>query len=111
MNFESSPSFPTQHALGYHHMHNHIDRDRYVQIIWGNIAESKRHNFDRVDPEKFGNFGTPYDLLSIMHYSRGAFGDGRDTIVPHDRNFLNVIGNRDSLSSGDIARIRNMYQC
>lgn len=54
------------HALGYDHMHNSIDRDGFVQIFWQNIHPDFAFNFDRVDPQWFDNFGTPYDLLSVI---------------------------------------------
>ena len=99
------------HALGYDHMQNHIDRDRYVQILWNNIQPQDRHNFEKVNPGNFGNFGTSYDPYSVMHYFRNAFGiNRRDTIVPLDSRFANVIGQQ-KISSGDVTRLRNMYGC
>ena len=99
------------HALGYHHMQTDVDRDRYVRILYENISQQNRHNFDKVDPAQFGNFGTSYDLYSVMHYFRNAFGiNGRDTIVPLDSRFANVIGQQ-QISSGDVTRLRNMYSC
>lgn len=48
----------------------------------------------------------------ISDYRRNAFGiGGRDTIVPRDARYLNVIGQRNVMSAGDIRRISNMYQC
>ena len=99
------------HALGYDHMQNNIDRDRYVQILWNNIQLNKEGNFKKVNPVNFGNFGTSYDYYSVMHYFRNAFGiNGRDTIVPLDSKFANVIGQQ-KISSGDVTRLRNMYGC
>jgi hypothetical protein len=100
------------HALGYDHMHNHIDRDRYVNIHWENIQAGMESQFHTVDPQWFYNFGTSYDLLSIMHYPRWAFSsNGRDTITPREPGFLDIIGETGVQSSGDIARINNMYEC
>jgi hypothetical protein len=100
------------HALGYHHMQTNADRDRYVRINYEHIAPNMRYNFDKVNPRSFGNFGTPYDYLSIMHYGRRAFSsNGRDTITPLNSSYLNKIGTGQDLSLGDIARLRNMYQC
>lgn len=50
------------HALGYDHMHNAIERDDFVQVMWNNIEPNMQHNFERVNPNLFNNFGTPYDL-------------------------------------------------
>lgn len=54
-------------------MHNHIDRDDYVQIYWDNVEPGMESNFDKVNPAHWDNFGTPYDLLSVMHYPVCSF--------------------------------------
>jgi hypothetical protein len=48
------------HALGYDHMQNHPDRDKYVVILESNITPGDEHNFDKDDPRMYSNFGTPY---------------------------------------------------
>lgn len=53
-------------ALGYDHMHNHAERDKHIQIKWDNIVLRQRHNFEKVNPRLFSNFGTEYDVHSIM---------------------------------------------
>jgi Astacin (Peptidase family M12A) len=99
------------HALGYAHMQNHIDRDNFVRVNFINIILNKRSNFEKVSSSAYGNFGTAYDYLSVMHYRRDAFSrNGKDTIVPLDAKYLNVIGSAE-LSAGDVARIKNMYKC
>lgn len=99
------------HALGYDHMHNAIDRDNFVQIFLQNVSPDFRFAFDRVDPQWFDNFGTPYDLLSVMHYPRWAFSvNGLDTIIPINRNYIDLIG-ASALSPGDVLRLNRMYQC
>jgi choriolysin H len=99
------------HALGYHHMHNHIDRDKYVTVYIENVDPDMAFNFDKVDPAVFGNFNTTYDYLSVMHYPKWAFSNnGKDTMVPTDISYLDKIG-ASELTDGDIARINNMYEC
>lgn len=93
-------------------MHSHIDRDEFVEIVWRNIRPDTRDNFEKVNPRLFGNFNTTYDLSSVMHYSGKAFSkNGRETIVPKDKKFKGIIGQRRELSDGDATRINNMYQC
>lgn len=47
-----------------------------------------------------------------MHYGKKAFSvNNRDTITTKDRSKQDVIGQRTQMSTGDIARIRNMYKC
>lgn len=46
-----------------------------------------------------------------MHYPRWAFSmNGLDTIVPHDRSYIDRIGSND-LTAGDALRLNRMYQC
>lgn len=93
-------------------MHSHADRDDFIEVKWNNIQQDAISNFDKVDPEKFSNFGTGYDLYSLMHYDGKAFSkNNKQTIVPKDRRYKNVIGQREGLSVGDVERINNMYKC
>lgn len=59
--YNGAPMHEAIHALGYDHMHNHIDRDAYVSIRLENVAVDHQHNFDKVDPRWFDNFNTPYE--------------------------------------------------
>lgn len=100
------------HTLGYDHMQNHPDRDKFVKIFWENIQQDSRFNFNKLDSKKFSNFGTKYDYYSIMHYDPLAFSkNGRRTIVPVEAQYRNVIGQRRALSKGDVKRINIMYDC
>lgn len=93
-------------------MHSHAGRDQHVQIMFRNVKEDAKSNFDKVDPKLFSNFGTDYDLFSVMHYDTKAFSkNGKETIVPKNRRFAKVVGQREGLSKGDIQRINNMYEC
>lgn len=93
------------HALGLWHEQSRADRDNFVTIAYENIVPSMAFNFDKhvSDGEDIGD----YDYASIMHYPRWAFSkNGKDTIIPKG-NY--EIGQRDSLSAGDIAAIEYMY--
>ena len=93
-------------------MHNHVDRDRYIEVIWNNIQNDSKSNFDKVDRRKFGNFNTKYDFHSVMHYPKYAFSKNGDaTIIARDTRFAHIMGQREYLSSGDAERINNMYKC
>lgn len=102
------------HALGYTHMQNHADRDDFLKIHWENIDPAYRVNFEKVSPYDFGNFDTPYEFSSLMHYNFDAFSrNGRPTLSPTSkyRSYQNYLGQRRSLTQGDADRINNMYSC
>lgn len=99
------------HALGFDHMHKSADRDDYIRIALENIAPDYHQGFDTAPTYWYDNFGTPYDLLSVMHYARNDFSmNGLDTIIPHDSRYLNIIG-EGTLSDGDATRLNRMYLC
>lgn len=94
------------HAVGLWHEQSREDRNGAVTINWANIETGREHNFNQhiTDGDDVG----PYDFHSIMHYSRTAFSrNGNDTITPLGGQ---AIGQRSSLSPGDVAAVRFMYQ-
>lgn len=94
------------HALGLWHEQSRADRDAYIRILWENIEEDHRYNFDQHINEGI-DFGE-YDYQSIMHYNAYAFSkNGRKTIVPLMDNIK--IGQREQLSAKDIAAVNSMY--
>lgn len=100
------------HALGYIHMHNRPDRDKYVTVLLGNVQPKFIREFDKVNAGIFNYYGTPYDYHSIMHYgSSAASKNGGRTLLTKDAHFLNAIGQRVALSPGDIKRINIKYSC
>jgi astacin len=97
------------HALGFYHMHSSMDRDGFVKINYSNVIYGLSYAFDRYTTS---NFGTTYDLESVMHYTSTAFSkNGQPTIEPYDKTYIPKMGQRVRLSTGDIARINSMYQC
>jgi hypothetical protein len=93
------------HALGLWHEQSREDREQHVQIVWENILTNQRHNFDQhiTDGDDIG----AYDFSSIMHYGPKAFSkNGQPTIIPTGGQ---PIGQRNELSAGDIAAIRQLY--
>ena len=93
-------------------MQSATDRDQFVRINTQNIIPGFEHNFLRYESNFVSMFSTHYDYDSIMHYGRRAFSrNGRDTVTTINPSFANRIGQRSRLSAGDIARIRNMYNC
>lgn len=94
------------HAVGLWHEQSREDRDLFVTINWQNIQSGMAAQFNQhiTDGDDLG----AYDYGSIMHYPRTAFSkNGQETITPTDPNA--VIGQRDGLSPGDVAGVRQMY--
>jgi len=100
------------HALGYDHMQNHAERNSHIVIVWDNIDAADYPKFKRVDSTQFGNFGTPYDYYSVMHFDKFAFSkNDKATVLPKNSQYNHVIGQRITMSKGDQERINNMYKC
>ncbi|CAG9807142.1 unnamed protein product [Chironomus riparius] len=100
------------HALGFDHMQNHADRDDFIEILWENIKPGSEPNFEKVNSRLFGNFGTPYDYHSVMHYGLNYFSKNENpTIVSKSTSHNKVIGNRLAMSLGDAQRLNAMYKC
>ena len=94
------------HALGLEHEHVRPDRDQWIEILWDNVVEEKRHNFDVAGGEL--ELLGPYDYASIMHYGPDFFSaDGAPTIRPLVGN--PSIGQRRAPSAGDIDAIARLY--
>lgn len=94
------------HTVGLWHEQSREDRDAYVIIHWNKIRPGYEHNFSQriTDGDDIG----AYDYQSVMHYPRTAFStDGSDTITPVNPSAS--IGQRSSLSSGDIAAVNSLY--
>ncbi|WP_148662726.1 Dot/Icm T4SS effector Zinc-dependent metalloprotease LegP [Scytonema hofmannii] len=95
------------HALGLWHEQSREDRDRHIQIHWQNIESSHVHNFNQHITD--GDDHASYDYDSIMHYGATAFSkNGQPTITTVSPG--KSIGQRKSLSRGDIDTIHFLYQ-
>ena len=92
------------HAAGMWHEQSRADRDGYVNILWHNIENDHKHNFEI----KSGTIHGAYNYGSIMHYGAYAFSkNGQPTIrtIPYGIS----IGQRDHLNTGDINTLNSMY--
>jgi Astacin (Peptidase family M12A) len=98
------------HALGFLHMQSSYERDKYVRINYQNIESGRENNFQKYSNTIVSSFKTPYDLDSVLHYTRNAFSkNGLNTIETRNPRDLNRIGQRTQMSPGDVRRVRNMY--
>ena len=82
------------HALGFHHEHQRVDRDRYIRILWENIKPTGCGAHQNVgcgiyfQKLKWTQVqASPYDFVSVMHYDGYAFSAKpgvKPTIVDKD---------------------------
>ena len=69
---------PVCSLLGIYHEQSRPDRDDFVEIIWNHVPGGTTNiNFEKRKYSEINSNGFPYDYKSIMHYSGGAFGNGR----------------------------------
>ncbi|KAF2884810.1 hypothetical protein ILUMI_21343, partial [Ignelater luminosus] len=98
------------HALGFFHQQGASNRDDYIDIVWENIQEDKKSNFNKYSSNLISSFGEQYDYDSVMHYSAYAFSkNGNKTILTKDPNAK--IGQRLGLSETDTIKLHKMYEC
>jgi Astacin (Peptidase family M12A)/LGFP repeat len=58
------------HAVGLFHEQTRRDRDDYLTIVWNNIKDEKKHNFEKYEENGFEGMDLgPFDFDSIMLYS------------------------------------------
>ncbi|EDO34449.1 predicted protein, partial [Nematostella vectensis] len=97
------------HALGFFHEQSRPDRDEYVTIMWNNILEKNKFNFNKYDRGTIDSLGTPYDYESVMHYDGKAFSKNKQpTIVP--KRPVAQLGQREKISSIDAQQMNQLYK-
>lgn len=98
------------HTLGFKHEQTRHDRDDNVEIVWDNIKDDKKHNFEVSD---LAYDSGPYDFDSLMHYGifdfcrRNSSDDcvGQTIVVSSGA----TVGQRSRLSTRDIAAVNRAY--
>ena len=94
------------HALGLWHEHTRPDRDTYIQVLEANIVDGDQWMF-KPQPITAGDFRSPYDISSIMHYPSWASArSGVSSLLTRNGQMIPA---RDGLSGGDLAALRALY--
>lgn len=73
------------HVIGFYHLHQRHDRDRFLRIHWQNIDPKFLVNFKRLGPKDL-RVDVDFDYNSIMLYGSTAFskvGDGYQRYSPY----------------------------
>jgi len=97
------------HALGFYHEQSRPDRDSYVTIMWNNIIERNKFNFNKYDRGTIDSLGTKYDYGSVMHYGSRAFSkNGQPTIVAKQSGV--TLGQRRGISAIDAQQMNLLYK-
>lgn len=92
------------HAFGLYHEQTRSDRDEYVKINMENVEPAARNNFARQNSANWGG----YDYSSIMHYGAYDFSINDEPTIETIPAGIRI-GQRTSLSTGDIAGVQEMY--
>ncbi|XP_072527465.1 low choriolytic enzyme-like [Salminus brasiliensis] len=96
------------HALGFNHEQTRSDRDNHIRVMWENIVDGMKHNFNKIATL---NQGTPYDYNSVMQYHKTAFSkNGKPTMVPIPNSNV-PFGQATQMSQNDINRLNRLYKC
>jgi len=97
------------HALGFYHEQSRPDRDEFVTIMWDNIIERNKFNFNKYNRGTIDSLGTKYDYGSVMHYGGRAFSkNGRPTIVAKTSGV--TLGQRNGISAIDAQQMNLLYK-
>ncbi|KAK9502787.1 hypothetical protein O3M35_011493 [Rhynocoris fuscipes] len=101
------------HVLGLKHEHARPDRDNYVKVIWDNIKDGHKNNFEKASSKEYTTYGVPYNYESIMHYPATSFSkNGEPTILPLDKSVnIKLLGQREKITKHDVKKINLMYNC
>ncbi|XP_068229046.1 blastula protease 10-like [Palaemon carinicauda] len=97
------------HAMGFFHEQSRSDRDDYISIIWDNVQDSKKNNFQK---HTDNSYSTKYDFNSNMHYGPDYFStNGKITMSTKNPLAQELIGNSQGLSHYDKLLANTMYPC
>jgi hypothetical protein len=98
------------HVIALEHEQNRSDRDKFIELMTSNIMKGYEGQF-RQYLNDYMNIGS-YDYDSVMHYQDTAFSCNKKPTI---RAKLDLppgihLGQRDHLSSGDLAAVKSIYK-
>ncbi|EYC26629.1 hypothetical protein Y032_0010g877 [Ancylostoma ceylanicum] len=94
------------HAIGLGHTHNRHDRDKYLNMDWGNV-EVYKDQYKPMTQEQNDNYDVPYDYGSIMHY---GVPQRNPAMAPIDEKYFRTIGSP-IISFIDLVMVNKHYKC
>lgn len=99
------------HCAGFYHEQSRLDRDRYIRIMWANIPQRVKYNFQKYRQGQASTLGAAYDKKSVMHYGNYAFSTNRRKTIVSISNPNERLGQRQGFSKIDIQQLRKYYKC
>lgn len=98
------------HALGFIHEQNRTDRDTYVDVMWENILEEFKYNFEILPEAMMRVSGTgKFDYDSIMIYPSSSFSKKAGLVTLKSKQSASLIRSNTNLSLIDIERLQKFY--
>jgi astacin len=101
------------HVIGFYHLHQRHDRDKYLEIHWENINPRFINNFKLLGPE-YISLDEKFDYDSVMMYGETSFSrDGRSVTMTPTYNGVTILdpAYKTHLSDIDVRSINKMYRC
>ncbi|KAI1290325.1 Astacin-like metalloprotease toxin 1 [Halotydeus destructor] len=101
------------HVIGFYHLHQRYDRDKYLHVHWNHIRPMFLSNFKLLG-KKDKRVESKFDYKSIMLYGTNAFSvDQRvDTMTPTSRGAtIKNPAERAGLSLVDVQSVNKLYSC
>lgn len=101
------------HVVGFYHLHQRHDRDKFLNIHWDNINPSFLNNFKLLSPDLMPTDDF-FDYQSIMMYGSSSFSKDRKSVtMTPSRPGARIAdpAQKNTLSSADVRSINRMYDC
>lgn len=97
------------HTIGFYHEQNRIDRNKHIEVFWGNIEKKFWPQFKIIQTESTLNTDTPFDFKSIMLYPPTFFAKDKKfaTMASLDGELYEPY--TEELSYWDIEEINMLY--
>lgn len=103
------------HALGFFHEQSRPDRDQFIRVFLDRVQPNRRNQYSKLPEVLVNSLGSPYDPISVMHYTTKAFAtsDARIRGLPtmvYISDPTQRLGGTE-LSTEDLFQINRMYNC
>ncbi|CEF69921.1 Astacin-like metalloendopeptidase [Strongyloides ratti] len=98
------------HALGHHHEHNRVNRNKYLDIDFKNIRQDILKEFVIVRKFNSETFNIPYEYASIMHYNLYLGSKNtRPTMFPKIKAYKKTVGTSTKATFLDLKYLNFQY--